>query len=294
MRDSSSGKDQDCKSLRGKPKMPFKIKYLVVPVIVISILTLGAGCIATPNFSSSFASLPVVPQSSSDVSTLSSSSYSPAIADLIDRVRPAVVVVDAKFDTSGADSSQPDQLIGTGWIINQSGFIVTNSHVVNNASSVTVTFSNGQTYTANEIQTDPVADLAVIDIGISNLIGIKIGDSSNIKVDDKVIALGNANGDGIVATQGTISSTSSTLTVENRETLHDMLETTAFITYGDSGGPLINTDGEVMGIVTGALMNRLGSEVNGYAINIDNATPIIQKLIQDCSKNQLGVITPTP
>lgn len=264
--------------------MRMKLIYLLLPVLLVSMLILGAGCMSVPNFNVSFVSLPKTSQPSSATSIPAEPTLSSAAADMIDNILPSVVAIDADISTSDS-SGRPvtEQVAGSGWILDPGGLIVTNNHVVEGAKSVTVTLENGQTYISKAIYTDPINDLAVVDIGIHSLPGITLGNSSKIKVGDQVIAIGNALGEEIRATQGIISSTNSTFTVENRETLNNMLETTALIAYGDSGGPLLNMDGQVIGIITGASMTRYGSEVAGYAISSNTALPIIQQLTNNNS-----------
>ena len=120
-----------------------------------------------------------------------------------------------------------------------------------------------------------------------------MGDSSVMQIGDPVLALGNALGNGIQVTQGVISHLDSTFTVDNQETLYDVFQTTAPINFGNSGGPLVNTDGEVIGITSAATMMRSGAEVTAYAIRSDVAGPIIQQLVQNGSvcRACLGVTT---
>jgi serine protease Do len=261
--------------------MRTKATYLIL-IILLSALILSAGCVAAPNFTFSFASLPVANQPLSDITDASSSAALSDVANLISKVSGAVVAVNAELnilDTSGQPIT--DQIAGSGWILSQSGFVVTSSHVVEGTKNVTVTLENGQTYAARTVSTDPIDDLAVIDIGISNLTGVTMGDSLELNIGAPVIAMGNALGDGIKATQGTICGTDSTFVVDTRETLYHMLETTAPIAHGNSGGPLFNMDGEVIGIVTGACMTRYGVEVAGYAVSSSVAAPIIQQLVRN-------------
>ena len=218
----------------------------------------------------------------------------PDIDEVTAKVRPSVVTVNtqaAASDIFGRPVSR--ELAGTGWILNEGGLIVTNNHVVEGAQNVTVTLDNGKTYSAKTVRTDPVNDLAVIDIGLSHLPAAKIGDSSCVNLGDKVIALGNTFGDGIKATGGIISGVDSTLAIDTRETLYNLLQTTAPINFGNSGGPLVNMAGEVIGITSAGKVTRSGITLVGYAITTDAACPILQQLIQQGSVDRawLGVTT---
>jgi serine protease Do len=205
----------------------------------------------------------------------------PDIADVVAAVKPAVVAINTEsvsYDFFSRPYTQ--QGAGSGWIIDKSGLIVTNNHVVEGAKTVTVTTWDGTTYTAdvNTIATDPINDLAIIKINAQNLPTVKIGDSSQMRVGDWVIAIGNALGQGIRASEGIISLTDVSLQISQDETLYDLIETTAAINPGNSGGPLVNLSGEVIGI-TNAKIADVGIEGMGYAISINMASPIIQELI---------------
>ncbi len=259
-----------------------KIRYIFVAIVTLVILVLIPACGTAPKFALSSAQLPVAERISTDLIKSAAPPYRPEVADTIKNILPAVVAIDVEipsYDHSG--NPTVEELSGSGWVLNPKGFIVTNNHVVAGAQSISVTLQDGRTYPAKIVGTDPLTDLAVIDIGISNLTGVDFGDSSLTGVGDPVIAIGNADGKEIRTTTGTISSTCSTFAVGNQKTFNNMLETTAPIAYGDSGGPLFNIDGEVIGIITGAEMSWYGMELAGYAISSNNALPAIQKLIQN-------------
>jgi serine protease Do len=215
-------------------------------------------------------------------------------ADIISKVRPSVVAVSSQIDTTDIFGRPVSQhLDGTGWILDQKGLIVTNNHVVEGAKNVTVTLDGGRTCCASTVRTDPVNDLAVIDIGLGNLQAARIGDSSTVSVGDKVIALGNTFGEGIKATAGVISAVDSTLVIGARETLYNVLQTTAPINFGNSGGPLVNMNGEVIGITSAGTVTRSGVTLVGYAITTCIACPILEQLVQKGSvvRPCLGVTT---
>jgi serine protease Do len=218
----------------------------------------------------------------------------PDIADVVALVKPAVVAINT--ETVAYDFfSRPytEQGAGSGWIIDSSGIIVTNNHVVEGASTVSVTTWDGTTYTADvsKIATDTVNDIAIIKIDAQNLPTVTIGNSSQMRVGDWVIAIGNALGQGIRASEGIISLTDVSLELSQGDTLYDLIETTAAINPGNSGGPLVNLAGEVIGI-TNAKIADVGIEGMGYAISIDTAAPIIQELINKgyITRPWLGVV----
>ena len=205
----------------------------------------------------------------------------PSIADVVAMVKPAVVAINTEvvsYDFFNRPYTQEGA--GSGWIIDKAGIVVTNNHVVEGAKTITVTTNDGTSYTAdvNAIATDPLNDLAIIKINAQNLPALKTGDSTKMRVGDWVIAIGNALGQGIRATEGIISRQDVSLQVEQGQTLYDLIETSAAINPGNSGGPLVNLAGEVIGI-TSAKVAQVGVEGMGYAISIDTATPIIQELV---------------
>ncbi len=205
----------------------------------------------------------------------------PSIADVVALVKPSVVAITTEvvsYDFFNRQFTQEG--VGSGWIIDGDGIIVTNYHVVEGASAITVTMDNGNTYTAdiNSVATDPLNDLAILKIDAHNLPALKRGHASSLRVGDWVIAIGNALGQGIRATEGIISRKEVALPVSHGQTLYDLLETSAAINPGNSGGPLVNLAGEVVGI-TSAKIAQIGVEGMGYAISIDIATPIIQELV---------------
>ena len=205
----------------------------------------------------------------------------PSIADVVALVKPSVVAITTEVIMRDFFNRQFTQEgAGSGWIIDENGIIVTNNHVVQGASSITVTTADGSNYTADidSVATDPFNDLAILKIDAENLPVLKRGNAANLRVGDWVIAIGNALGQGIRATEGIVSRQGVSLPVDQGQTLYDLLETSAAINPGNSGGPLVNLSGEVIGI-TSAKIAQIGVEGMGYAISIDIATPIIQELV---------------
>ncbi len=205
----------------------------------------------------------------------------PNIADVVAKAKPSVVAINTEvvsLDFFNRPFTQ--QGAGSGWILDENGIIVTNNHVVEGASSITVTMDNGNTYTVDQsaVFTDSLNDLAVIKIDAHNLPAVAVGDSSTLRVGEWVVAIGNALGQGIRATEGIISRRGVSIPVDQGQTLYDLLETTAAINPGNSGGPLLNLQGEVIGI-TSAKIATSGVEGMGYAISTETAIPIIEELV---------------
>ncbi len=204
-----------------------------------------------------------------------------SIADVVAMVKPAVVAITTQV-TSYDIFNRPytQEGAGSGWIIDSDGIIVTNNHVVEGAKTITVTTDSGDAYTADTdaVYTDAFNDLAIIKINAKGLPSLKTGNASQLRIGDWVVAIGNALGQGIRATEGIVSRQNVSLSVDQNQTLYNLIETSAAINPGNSGGPLVNLSGEVIGI-TSAKIASVGVEGMGYAISIDTAIPIIQELV---------------
>ncbi len=226
----------------------------------------------------------------------------PDVASVAAKVRPATVLVlnivqstPGRTRTGGASptpgttqgGTDVPQGAGTGFIIDSSGIIVTNNHVVEGAQKLTVQMPppDGREFTATLIGTAPNNDLAVLKIDATGLPTVPLGNSSQLQVGEWVVAIGNALAlkGGPTVTAGVVSATGrdEQEPVETQGqtpvTLYDLIQTDAAINPGNSGGPLVNMKGEVVGI------NTLGSteaQGIGFSISIDSAKPIIQQLIQ--------------
>ncbi|MBV9387818.1 MAG: trypsin-like peptidase domain-containing protein [Chroococcidiopsidaceae cyanobacterium CP_BM_ER_R8_30] len=167
--------------------------------------------------------------------------------------------------------------IGSGFIINPNGQILTNAHVVNGVSTVTVTLKNGQIFKGKVLGEDPVTDVAVVKIPANNLPAVTLGNSSQLQPGDSAIAIGNPLGLDNTVTSGIISAT-------NRASAqigisHDpvnFIQTDAAINPGNSGGPLLNAQGQVIGINTAIIQ---GSQGIGFAIPINTAESIAKQLV---------------
>ena len=172
---------------------------------------------------------------------------------------------------------------GTGFIISSDGMIVTNKHVVDTAEAeYTVIMNDGKQYEAKVLDTDPFNDIALIKIEANDLPTVELGDSDNLEIGQTVIAIGNTLGEyRNTVTRGVISGLSRTVTAgDNRgrsETLEDIIQTDAAINFGNSGGPLINLDGQVIGLNTA--INREGQLI-GFAIPINQAKKAIESVQQ--------------
>lgn len=171
--------------------------------------------------------------------------------------------------------------LGSGVIVRKNGYILTNAHVIRNASKISVILSNGTTFrNAKLIGTDPRVDLAVIKIDSKNPLpeGL-LGDSDKIKVGSWAIAVGNPYGFKSTVTVGVVSAKGRNLPGESQATYHNLIQTDASINPGNSGGPLVNINGEIIGINTSIATPTGGSVGIGFAIPINTAKSELDALI---------------
>ncbi|HTT54614.1 MAG TPA: trypsin-like peptidase domain-containing protein [Streptosporangiaceae bacterium] len=201
-----------------------------------------------------------------------------------DKVEPGVVDINSvlRYENGAA--------AGTGIVLSANGLVLTNNHVVDGSTSLHATsVGTGKTYTARVIGVDPVDDVALIRlVGASGLKTVQVGDSSKVTLGTGVVAIGNAGGTGgrPTVSSGAITSLNRTITASdsgsgaNSETLHGMLQTNAPIAAGDSGGPLSNAAGQVIGMDTAANSQTLGGTGTdqGFAIPIDHALTIARQI----------------
>jgi serine protease Do len=203
----------------------------------------------------------------------------PDFRPVVTEVMPSVVSVTTEIVTSDFFGRQyTETYAGSGIVIDDKGYIATNNHVVEDAQSIYVELADGRTFPADTVGTDNLSDLAVIKIDAANLTYAYWGNSSSLSVGQWVLAIGNALGEGITASEGIVSRLNVSVNVEGN-TLYGLIQTTAAVNPGNSGGPLVNMSGEVIGI-TSVKIVASGVEGMGYAISSDEAKPIIEALIR--------------
>ena len=214
------------------------------------------------------------------------------IAAIIAKVEPAVVAV-----TTGSGPGSGDGGAGTGFVITPDGFIVTNNHVVDGASRITVAFPDGDERSAQLVGREVASDIAVLKVDAEDLPTVELGDSDAVQVGDDVVAIGNALAleGGLSITRGIVSGLHRTVSTDVGPTLVGMLQTDAAINPGNSGGPLVDADGRVIAINT-AIANPQSANDVGFAIPMANARPIIDDLRLGRPAAFLGVssLTVTP
>jgi 2-alkenal reductase len=192
-----------------------------------------------------------------------------AIVQVVDKVGPAVVTVINTLDPSQTQG-YGGQASGTGVIISDQGYIVTNNHVVQGQQSLEVIFANGNKSDAQLVGTDNIADLAVLKVTGTLPAVATLGNSDDLKPGETVIAIGSALGDfRNTVTVGVISGLNRTLQTDQNVNMENMIQTDAAINHGNSGGPLINLRGEVVGINTAVLRSSgMGDVAEGLGFSI--------------------------
>tara|TARA_B100000579_G_scaffold42648_1_gene29750 strand:+ start:44 stop:1453 length:1410 start_codon:yes stop_codon:yes gene_type:complete len=192
------------------------------------------------------------------------------------------------FKDFGTPQKKKAYALGSGFIIDSSGIIVTNNHVINEAEDILVRIEDGQEYEAKVIGADPLSDLAVLKIKSNEKFKpVKFGDSDKARIGDWVIAIGNPLGLSGTVTAGIISARNRNIGMSRYE---DFIQTDASINQGNSGGPLFNMDGEVIGINT-AILGRQGNIGIGFSIPSNNAKIVVDQLIKfgETKRGWLGV-----
>ena len=212
----------------------------------------------------------------------------PDIAGVVERVAPAVVQVLATVEQTNVFGQTTDgRSRGSGVFFTDDGYLLTNNHVVEDASRVEIATFDRERVPVEVVGTDPDTDLAVLKVDpndLEEIVSVPLGDTDAMRIGDWVIAIGSPLGFAGSVTVGVISAKGRTLLIDqNSPHLHDLVQTDAVINPGNSGGPLLNLEGEVIGINTAIIRGNIGNnqqaEGIGFAISMGTAIPVSDQLI---------------
>jgi putative serine protease PepD len=229
-----------------------------------------------------------VPAPVANVSSSSSSDLS--VGDIFTASSPGVVEVDVTLSSStstspipggGGSGTESESAEGTGFVYDTLGHIVTNEHVIAGETSVKVTFGDGKTYTASIVGSDPSTDVAVLKVSApaSELMPLTLGDSSTVAVGDGVVAIGDPFGLDDTVTSGIVSALNREIQSPNNTPIDGAIQTDAAINHGNSGGPLFDLQGKVIGVTAQIESDSGGSDGVGFAIPSNLVKSIADELI---------------
>lgn len=206
--------------------------------------------------------------------------YSQTVVGVAQKVSEAVVHINV--DNPGRPGRQPagrrDNGSGSGFIISSDGYVVTNSHVVTGARAISVNLQDGREFAAKLIGNDPATDVAVLQINGDNLASVRFADSDRLQVGQIAVAIGNPYGFQYSLTAGVVSALGRTLRSESGRLIDDVIQTDAALNPGNSGGPLVNSRGEVIGVNTAVILPAQGL---CFAVASNLAQYVVGKLIID-------------
>ena len=207
-----------------------------------------------------------------------------SVNEIYERAAPGVVQIASTSRASDAFSGSSPSALGSGFVVDKAGHIVTNFHVVEDADEVRVSFSNRDTVGAELVGTDPSTDLAVlqVDADASALTPLPLGDSDDVRVGDPVVAIGNPFGLDRTATAGIVSALQRLITAPNDFAIDHVIQTDAPINHGNSGGPLLNAHGEVIGVNTQIQTGGVstGNVGIGFAVPSNTVEDVVAQILQ--------------
>ena len=283
-------------------------KLTILGLLILGMI-FGGLFVSNLNFVSNSRDTSFVPTVNADARTLQE--FSDAFADIAEQVKPSVVLIRSKkmvtqrqqsrdpfFDDffgpgfrSPQPSPQPQRGLGSGVIVSEDGYILTNNHVIDDADEIIVHFPDKRNLDAKLIGADPRTDLAVIKVEADDLPVLPFGDSNNLRVGEWVLAVGNPFGLQHTVTAGIVSAMGRQQGILGVDGYEDFIQTDAAINPGNSGGALVNLDGNLMGINTAILSRSGGYQGVGFAIPANMVRDVMTRLIRDgkVTRGYLGI-----
>lgn len=261
------------------------VKALYIVLVLLSLIAVAAACqndetpVLPPSDQDSDGVVVAQPVAQSIPSSIAPVDL-PSVADIVEMVRPSVVNIPTQaeggnffFRTTGGTSN------GSGAIIHSDGYVITNYHVISDADRIQITTDGGRVFRATVVGSDPVTDLAVLQIeGDGPFPALPFAPPNTFRVGDWVIAIGNALGlpGGPSVTLGVVGALDRTLTTRE-QTLTDLIQTDAAINEGNSGGPLVDLNGEIIGINTAVVR---GAQGIGFSVGSFTVVPVVQSILK--------------
>jgi putative serine protease PepD len=274
----------------------------LLPLAAAAVLGGSAGAVATEALhnDSQASTINVASNSNGTSRTVANTTGALSPHDVYEKAKDSVAYITSQITQSSGGpfgTTQQGTATGSGFVVSSDGYIVTNDHVVDGASSVTAKVGDGKTLKAKVVGTDASTDLALLKVDASGLTPLTLGDSSQVEVGDPAYAIGNPYGLDRTLTTGVISALQREISSPNGYTINDVLQTDAAINPGNSGGPLFNSAGQVIGVnsqieTSGSSNGGEGGNVGiGFAIPSNTVKSVVDQLMKSgkVSHAYLGV-----
>ncbi len=247
------------------------------------VIALAAATIAAAGTFAALAARPtttVVRQVTVSGSPVSSTTSALTVGQVYTRAYRGVVQITVRSTQQTPFGGDTQQAQGSGFVVSGDGQVVTNAHVVEGAGSITVKLWNGKTYAARVVSTDVSLDLAVlkIDAPSSQLHPLTIADSSDVQVGDAVVAIGSPFGLSETVTSGIVSAVHRRIAATNSATITNAIQTDAAINHGNSGGPLLNAQGQVIGVNSQIESDSGGNDGVGFAVSSNSVRQLLSRV----------------